>query len=70
MREGPTAALLVRVWLEDGPATFRARLTSLSGPGGDGPPEEVTVTASASPSEVVEAVSAWLAEFLRHGQTD
>ena len=70
MPDGPQAALLVHVWLEDGPDTFRARVTSLPGPGDDESSDELTLTVTASPPEVVDAVTSWLAEFLRRSQTD
>jgi hypothetical protein len=60
-----SAALLVRVWLEDGAETFRGRLTSMDtspGPGGTG---EATVALAASPRDVVDAVRAWVEQFLR-----
>ena len=58
-----TAALVVRVWLEDDDG-FRARLTGA--PIADGGPdgEEVTVALAATPGEVVEAVRAWLDGFV------
>jgi len=54
-----TAALVVRVWLEDD-AGFRARLTSALTPGEPRPGGEVTVAVAATPGEVLEAVRAWL----------
>jgi hypothetical protein len=60
-----SAALLVRVWLEDGVESFRGRLTSMDtspGPGGAG---EATVALTASPRDVLDAVRAWLEDFLR-----
>jgi hypothetical protein len=59
-----SAALVVRVWLEGGPDGFRARLTSgdlAAGPeGGDA----VTVAVAATPEAVVDAVRAWLDDFV------
>jgi hypothetical protein len=54
-----TAALVLRVWLEDD-AGFRARLTSAPTAGDRRPGDEVTVAVAATPSEVLEAVRAWL----------
>lgn len=55
-----SAALLVRVWLEDGAQVFRGRLTAMeTSPGGTGA-EEVAVALAASPRDVVDAVRAWL----------
>jgi hypothetical protein len=59
-----SAALLVRVWLEDGTDEFRARLTAV---GGAGPDEDVTVAVTSSPSDVLVAVGDWLHRFTRPG---
>jgi hypothetical protein len=57
---GRSAALLVRVWFEDGARTLRGRLTSRdTSPGGPGS-AETTVALAASPEDVVDAVRAWL----------
>ena len=63
----PSAALVVRVWLEGGTDQFRARLMSAGTTPGSGVGEEVTVTVTLSPSDVVSAVRAWLDEFLDTG---
>ncbi len=64
-----SAVLLIRVWLEEGNAALRARLTAVS-PLRDGTPvQEATVAVAASPEEVVAAVEEWLADFLRRGDT-
>ena len=58
-----SAALLVRVWLEDGAQAFRGRLmTTETTPGGRGA-ETVAVALASSPRDVVEAVRAWLGQF-------
>jgi len=58
-----SAVLLIRVWLDDD--ALRARLTAI-GPQGDGAPVEETVVAvAASPRDVLTAVEAWLADFVR-----
>ena len=57
-----TAALVVRVWIEDDDG-FRARLTG-SPLDDEGTGEQITVAVAATPSEVVDAVRAWLDEFL------
>ena len=59
-----SAALLVRVWLEDGVDSFRARLTAVGTSGAADPDAGVTVAVAASPSEVVDAVRDWLQDFL------
>ncbi len=57
-----SAALLIRVWLEDGADHFRARLTAV---GPDSPAEDQTIAVTASTGDVLEAVRGWLEEFLR-----
>lgn len=59
-----SAALLVRVWLEEG-GEFRARVTAAGMHGA----EDRTVALAASRGDVLDAVSAWLDEFLRYGTT-
>jgi len=63
LTEDPSAALLVRVWREDGAESFRARLTAVGLHGS----EERTVALAASTSDVIRAVSQWLDDFLRYG---
>jgi hypothetical protein len=58
-----TAALVVRVWLEDD-AGFRARLTSAPTTGDEAAGADVTVATVATPGEVVAAVRAWLDDFV------
>jgi hypothetical protein len=58
-----SAALLVRVWLEDGIETFRARVTAVGRCGSD----DRTIALATSPSDLVAAVSEWLDQFLRDG---
>jgi hypothetical protein len=56
-----SAALLLRVWTEQGSDQFRARLMAIdSGQGSDR-----TVALASSPDEVLEAVGRWLDEYLR-----
>ncbi|MGY1695690.1 MULTISPECIES: hypothetical protein [unclassified Geodermatophilus] len=64
MADHPSAALLVRVWLEDA-GRFRARLlTQADTPAGTSAPE-VTVAVAASPAEVLDAVRDWLDDVVR-----
>jgi len=56
-----TAALLVRVWLEDGTESFRARVTAVAP---TAPAEGATVAVASSPADVLAAVRTWLDEFL------
>jgi hypothetical protein len=60
-----SAVLLVRVWLEDGADSFRGRLTSMDTAPGQLAAEEGTVAVASSPRDVVDAVRAWLDDFLR-----
>lgn len=60
-----SAALLVRIWFEDGPEEFRARLTAVGRTAGDVPTGDLTVAVASSPSEVITAVREWLDESLR-----
>jgi hypothetical protein len=60
-----SAALLVRIWLEDGAQSFRGRLTTLGTSPGRRGTEEATVALAASPDDVLDAVRAWLDAFLR-----
>ena len=60
-----SAVLVLRVWEEESEA-FRARLTTLGGAVDRSPAEEVTVAVASSPSEVIDAVRAWLDDFLGH----
>jgi hypothetical protein len=55
----PSAALLVRVWLE-GAEEFRARLLTLGDVTEETPGEEVTVAVVSSPEDVIDAVRTWL----------
>ena len=63
MPEDRSAALLVRVWLEDGAEHFRARVTAVGVHGS----EDRTVALAASTSDLIDAVSRWLDDFVRYG---
>jgi len=62
--DDPSAALLIRVWLE-GPDELRARLLTLRGAAAETPAEDVTVAVASSPDDVLDAVRAWLDDFTR-----
>jgi hypothetical protein len=74
MREAPawkgfvtddrSAALLVRIWLEDDGRAFRARMLAVGGDG-DGAGDGRTVALVSSPGDLLSAMSDWLDEFLR-----
>jgi hypothetical protein len=61
--EDRSAALLLRVWLEDGTEHFRARVTAVGMHGS----EDRTVALAASTSDLIDAVGKWLDDFLRFG---
>jgi hypothetical protein len=60
----PSAALLIRVWLE-GAGEFRARLLTLGDTTAETPAEEVTVAVASSPGDVLDAVRDWIDGFTR-----
>ena len=68
MAQDPSAALLLRVWLE-GPGEFRARLLTLHADAAGTSAEEVTVAVASSPEGVLDAVRAWLDDFTRGSGT-
>ncbi len=68
MVDDPSAALLIRVWLE-GSREFRARLLTVRGATAWTPAEEVTVAVTSSPDEVLDAVRDWLDGFTRGATT-
>ena len=57
-----SAALLIRVWLEDA-GEFRARLLTQRDATAGGPAEELTVAVASSPEAVLDAVRDWLDNF-------
>ena len=63
LNDDRSATLMLRVWLENGTDNFRGRLTAVdTSPGHEG--VELTVKVTSSPGEVLDAVRAWLDEFL------
>ena len=62
-----SAALLLRVWREGDTGGFRARLTAVDTSGVAPSGEEVTVAVAASPGDVLDAVRAWLEQFVHVG---
>jgi hypothetical protein len=59
-----SAALVVRVWLEGGPDGFRARLTTGDAGAATGDADAITVAVAATPEAVLDAVRAWLDDFV------
>ena len=68
MVDDPSAALLIRVWLE-GSSEFRARLLALGAATAEAPAEEVTVAVASSAEDVLAAVRRWLDGFTRDATT-
>lgn len=64
-----SAALVVRVWLEGGPDGFRARLTTRDPAAGTEVDDVITVAVAATPEAVVDAVRAWLDDFVAAART-
>ena len=58
-----SAALLIRVWVEEGLDEFRGRVSSIDTFGGTADGSEVTFAVASSPSDVVDAVRRWLKDF-------
>ena len=58
-----SAVLIIRVWVEDGPDSFRGRLTTVDPVGADDPAENSTFAVSSSPSDILDAVREWLGLF-------
>lgn len=63
MADGRTAALLIRIWLEDGSDQLRARVTAVNGQAPEG---DHTVALASSTGDVIRALRDWLDEFTRH----
>ena len=68
MVDDPSAALLIRVWLE-GSREFRARLLTVRGATAETPAEEATIAVTSSPDEVLDAVRDWLDGFIQGATT-
>jgi hypothetical protein len=62
-----SASLLVRVWTEGPGGAFRARVTAVDTSGADSTGQEVAVAVAASPSDLLDALGQWLADFVRPG---
>jgi hypothetical protein len=63
LNDDRSATLVLRVWLEGGTGNFRGRLTTVdTSVGHEG--GELAVGMTSSPGEMVDAVHAWLDEFL------
>jgi hypothetical protein len=60
-----SAALLIRVWVEQSADGFRGRVSSIDTWGGSGGADEITLTVASSTSDVLDAVRRWLDGFVR-----
>jgi alkanesulfonate monooxygenase SsuD/methylene tetrahydromethanopterin reductase-like flavin-dependent oxidoreductase (luciferase family) len=58
-----SAALLLRVWMEEGSDQFRARLMAV---GTDGQAGDRTVSLASTPDDVIDAVRRWLDDFITY----
>ena len=58
-----SGVLLIRVWLEDGADSFRARLTAVGPLCGRDPGNDIAVVLASSPAGVCDAVRAGLSSF-------
>ena len=65
LNDDRSAALLIRVWVEQDSDGFRSRLSSIDTSGGAGGRDEVTFAVTSSKSEVLSAVLRWLDESAR-----
>lgn len=65
LRDDRSAALLIRVWVEEGTDGFRSRLSSIDTSGGAAAGGEVTFAVASSAGDVLDAVRRWLEDFAR-----
>jgi hypothetical protein len=65
LNDDRSAALLIRVWIEEGTDSFRGRVSSIDTSGGAAGGGEVTFAVASSPSGVLDAVRRWLEDFPR-----
>ena len=64
LNQDRSATLIVRVWLEGDTDHFRGRVATVDTSEGHEGGGEMTVAVASSPSELVDAVRAWLDAFL------
>jgi hypothetical protein len=67
LNDDRSAALLIRVWVEEGVDGFRGRVSSIDTSGGAEGSGEVTFAVASSTSDVLDAVRRWLDDFTRPG---
>jgi hypothetical protein len=63
LNDDRSAALLIRVWVEEGTDGFRGRLSSIDTSGGSDVGDEITFAVASSTSEVLDGVRRWLDDF-------
>jgi hypothetical protein len=64
LNDDRSAALLIRVWVEEGTGGFRSRVSSIDTSGGEDA-GEITVAVASSTDDVLDAVRRWLEDFTR-----
>jgi hypothetical protein len=64
LNDDRSAALLIRVWAEEGTGGFRGRVSSIDTSGGE-ETGEITVAVASSTDDVLDAVRRWLVGFTR-----
>ncbi|WP_261325726.1 hypothetical protein [Modestobacter marinus] len=64
LNDDRSAALLIRVWVEEGTGGFRSRVSSIDTSGGEDT-GEITVAVASSTDDVLDAVRRWLEDFTR-----
>lgn len=65
LNDNRSAALLSRVWVEEGSDGFRGRVNSIDTSGDPEGRDEITFAVASSTSEVLDSVRRWLDEFTR-----
>jgi hypothetical protein len=64
LNDDRSAALLIRVWVEEGTGGFRSRVSSIDTSGAEDT-GEITVAVASSTDGVLDAVRRWLEDFTR-----
>jgi hypothetical protein len=62
LNDDRSAALLIRVWVEEGTDGFRSRVSSIDTTGGEDT-GDITVAVASSTGDVLDAVHRWLEVF-------
>jgi hypothetical protein len=64
MGDDRSAALVIRVWLEEETNQFRGRITAVDTSAGSEGGEGISLAVASSPSDLTDAVREWLYEFI------